>query len=158
MRLHPEGFLHVSLQEPVFFCKRTERPDEISAERLKDFTPAAAAPLADRAPFDVSLGKLNSFQDAAFLDVHDDGACGRLHARLFELAAVGRSPGFAFLPHVTIGHYTSAAPLARITSDLPRRRGIRFATFPVTAVEIVTLRLDVPYPDIEPYALVPLSG
>lgn len=158
VRLHPEGFLHVSLQELGFVCNQPERPDEISAERLQDFAQAAAAALGDRAPFDVSLGGLNSFQDAAFLDVHDEGACGRLHARLFELAAVGRSPRFAFLPHVTVGHYTAAAPIAGLAGDLARWRDIRFATFPVTAVEIVTLRLDVPYPDLEPYALIPLSG
>lgn len=157
-RVHPDHFLHVSLQELGFVCERPERPDEITRERLEEFATAAAGALADRAPFAVSLGGVNSFQDAAFLDVHDDGSCGRLHGRFFELAAVPRVPRYAFLPHVTIAHYTAEAPADGLVADLARWRDVRFATFPVTAVEIVTLRLDEPYPELEPYALIPLSG
>lgn len=158
VRLHPDRFLHVSLQELGFVCERPERPDEITPERLEEFAGAAAGALADRAPFTVSLGGINSFQDAAFLDVHDDGVCGRLHARLFELAAVARSPRYAFLPHVTIAHYTAEAPIDGLAAELAQWRDVRFAAFPVHAVEIVTLRLDEPYPELEPYALIPLSG
>lgn len=157
-RLHPDRFLHVSLQELGFVCGRPERTDEITPERLEEFATAAAGALADRAPFTISLGGVNSFQDAAFLDVHDDGSCGRLHARLFELAAVARAPRYAFLPHVTIAHYTAEAPIDGLAADLARWRDVRFVTFPVTAVEVVTLRLDEPYPRLEPYALIPLSG
>jgi len=158
VRLHPDGFLHVSLQELGFVCDDPGRPDEITPQRLEELAIAAAAALAPRPPFRISLGGINSFQDAAFLDVHDDGNCGRLHARLLELTAVSRAPRYAFLPHVTLAHYTASDPNDGIAADLAPWRDVRFGSFAVTAVEIVTLRVDEPYPELAPYAVIPLSG
>lgn len=157
-RLHPDHFLHLTLQELGFVCDEPTRPDEISPERFEELAAAAAGALASRPPFRIDLGGVNSFQDAAFLDVHDDGSCGRLHARLFELTAVSRTPRYAFLPHVTVAHYTSAAPNDGLAADLAPWRDVRFGSLLVPAVEIVTLRVDEPYPALEPYALIPLSG
>jgi len=158
VRVHPNHFLHASLQELGFVCENPERPDEISPRRLEEFATNAAAPVAERAPFDVSLGGVNSFQDAAFLDVHDGGACARLHGRLFELAGIQRAARYAYLPHITIAHYTADAPADGLAADLARWRDTRFASFRVTEIEIVTLRVDEPYPPLESYAVLPLRG
>ena len=158
VRVHPDHFLHVSLQELGFVCDEPGRPDEITPARLEEFATAAAGPIAEHAPFEIALGGVNSFQDAAFLDVHDRGRCARLHHRLFELAAVPRAPRFAYLPHVTIAHYIADAPIGDLVATLARWRDVRFGTFRATQVEIVTLRLDEPYPPLEPYAIIPLGG
>lgn len=158
VRAHPDHFLHITLQELGFVCNAPGRPDEITPARLEEFATAAAAPVAEHRAFDVCLGGVNSFQDAAFLDVHDGGHCARLHGRLFELAAVPRAPRYAYLPHSTIAHYTADAPVAGLAATLARWRDVRFGTVRVTEVEIVTLRLDQPYPPLESYAVIPLGG
>ena len=109
-------------------------------------------------PFDLVLGGVNPFQDAAVLDVHDDAHRTRLHRRLFEIAAVQSAARYPYLPHVTIAHYTREAPIDGLAADLARWRDPRFAGFPVTEVEIVTLRLGLPYDSLEPYAVLPLGG
>jgi 2'-5' RNA ligase len=158
VRLHPDHFLHITLQELGFVREESASPDEISPARLEEFAHAAVGPISERDPFSLTLGGVNSFQDAAFLDVHDGGACTRLHTRLLELAAIPRAPRYAYLPHVTIAYYTSAAPIAGLAASLVPWRDVSLGSFLATEVEIVTLRLDEPYPPLETYAVIPLGG
>jgi len=158
VRLHPDRFLHVTLQELGFVCDEPGRIDEISPLRLEEFATAAAGALAGREPFPIALGGVNSFQDAAFLDVADGGVCARLHHRLNDIAALPRSSKFAYLPHATIAHYTAERPIGDLPARLTPWRDVRFGAFAVSRVEIVTLRLDEPYPPLEPYAVIPLTG
>jgi hypothetical protein len=104
------------------------------------------------------MGGVNSFQDAAFLEVHDGGAAARLHQRLLELAAVPRISRFAYLPHSTIAHYTASAPAIGLAERLAAWRDAPFGRFRAAEVEIVTLRLDEPYPPLESYAVIPFGG
>ena len=157
VRIHPDHFLHIALQELGFVCDRPGRPDEITPARLEEFATAAAGRVAETRPFAITLGGANSFQDAAFLDVHDRGRCGRLHTRLFELAAIPRAPRYPYLPHTTVAHYTADVPVDGLPATIARWRDHHFGTFTVTQVEIVTLRLDEPYPPLEPYAVLPLG-
>jgi len=157
VRWHPDHFLHISLQELGFVCDTPARPDEISPARLEEFATAAASALADRGPLEIHLGGVNSFQDAVFLDVDDHGACHQLHRRLNDVAAVPRASRFAFLPHTTIAHYTDVRPIGDIPATLAPWRDIRFGTFTVRQIEIVTLGLTDPYPPLEPYAVIPLA-
>ncbi len=156
VRLHPDGFLHISLQELGFVCDHPGREDEVSPTRLEEFVGMAAAPIADQPCFDVTLGGGNSFEDAAFLDVHDGGLCARLHARLFELAAIPQAPDYPFVPHATVAHYTSDAPSLHLAATIAPWRNVEFGTFKVERIEVVTMRLDEPYPPMETYAVLPL--
>lgn len=158
VRVHPRHFLHITLQELGFVCDKPSRAGEISKDRLDEFVSAAATHIYETRPFQMSLGGVNSFQDAAFLDVHDRGRCARLHTRLNELAAFTRTSGYAYLPHSTIAHYTADVPAANLAATLAQWRDRRFATFMVNNIEIVTLRPDEPYPPLEPYAMIPLGG
>jgi len=157
VRVHPDHFLHVTLQELGFVCDRPGRPDEMTPTRLEEFATAAAGPIAETRPFDLRLGGANSFQDAVFLDVHDRGRCARLHTRLFEIAAIPRVPRYPYLPHSTVAHYTAEVPVDGLPALIARWRDQRFGAFRVNEVEIVTLRLDEPYPALEPYAVFPLG-
>jgi 2'-5' RNA ligase len=158
IRVHPDRFLHITLQEIGFVCDEPKRADELSPERLDEFVTAAATPVSETKPFDITLGGANSFQDAAFLDVHDRGRCARLHSRLRELAAVASTDRYAYLPHSTIAHYTEETSPGNLPATLARWRDTRFGTFRVNAVELMTLDLDVAYPPLEPYAVIPLGG
>ncbi|MEA2515066.1 MAG: hypothetical protein QOJ59_4555 [Thermomicrobiales bacterium] len=158
VRLHPDHFLHVMLQEIGFVSERPQRRDEWSRERLEEYVTAASGAVSEATSFDLRLGGANSFQDAVFLDVHDRGACARLHVRLHELAAVPTVPRFAYLPHCTVAHFTEEAPIGNLPATIARFRDRRFGTFQVDHIEVVTLRLDEPYPEMETYAVMPLSG
>jgi len=158
VRVHPDHFLHIALQELGFVCDTPNRPDEITPARLDEFVNAAVNPISGFRPFDVTLGGANSFQDAVFLDVHDRGRFARIHTRLHELAAIPRAPKYAYLPHTTIAHYTEEAPIDGLAAVISRWRDQRFGTFRVSQIEVVTLRLDETYPPLEPYAVIPLGG
>jgi len=157
IRIHPDHFLHITLQELGFLCDRPGRADEISPARLDEFVEAAARPVAFTRPFEIDLGGINSFQDAAFLDIHDRGHCAKLHARLHELAAVPHMARYGYLPHSTIAHYTADRPIDGLAGALAPWRDTLFATFRVTQVEVVTLHRDETYPSLEPYAVIPLK-
>lgn len=158
VRQHPDGFHHVTLQELGFLVDVPSGPDEINRVRLEEFTQAAAAAVAERAPFRLSLGGVNSFQDAAFLEVHDRGALQPLHSRLLELAAIPRAPRFAYVPHVTIAHYSADSPNHHLAAVLSKWRRASFGEFEVSEIEIATLRVDEPYPPLEPWAVLPFGG
>lgn len=158
VRVHPDGFHHITLQELGFLVHAPSGPDEINHVRLEEFAHAAASALGERGPFPVTLGGVNSFQDAAFLEVRDGGVLEPLHARLLELAAIPRAPRFAYVPHLTLAHYTGDAPNHHLAHALSHWRSVEFGAFEVTEVEIVTLRVDEPYPALEPWAVLPLGG
>jgi len=157
VRCHPDGFLHISLQELGFLCDAPSRDDEISSTRLDEFISMASDPIGDQRAFDVSLGGVNSFLDAAFLDIHDGGQCAPIHSRLFELAAIPRAPDYPFVPHTTVAHYTREAPSLHLAASLAPWRNVAFGTFRVEQIEVVTMRLDEPYPPLETYATLPLG-
>lgn len=158
VRVHPGHFLHISLQELGFVTHDPQQADEITPAALEEFVTMAAAPVGERPPFPVTLGGASSFRDAPILEVHDDGECGRLHQRLFEISANLRSPGFPYLPHVTLGHYTEPVGPEQALALLSAWRNTEFGTFQVTEVEIATLVTDEPYPEFQPFAVFPLTG
>lgn len=158
VRLHPDHFLHMTLQEIGFIGDPPERPDEISTARLEEFAHAAADALAQLAPFTIELGGANSFQDAVFLDVADPGPVARIHERLFDLAASPRLPAFAFLPHCTIAHYDGSTPVTAAAAAIAPWRTSPFGAFLATEIEIVTIDPAEPYPLLENYAAIPLGA
>ncbi|MFL5760348.1 MAG: 2'-5' RNA ligase family protein [Thermomicrobiales bacterium] len=155
-RIHPDGFLHVMLQELGFVCDKPERRDEMSPARLEEFVISATPALVDATAFEIRAGGANAFQDAVFLDINDRGHCARLHARLREIAAVPSIPRFAFLPHTTVAHFTQQAPINNLPATIARWRDREFGSFTVEQIEVVALRLDEPYPPLETYAVLPL--
>jgi 2'-5' RNA ligase len=159
VRLHPDGFLHVMLQEFGFVVAVPRRADEIGPDRLGELTDVAIGVGRDRPPFDIALGWANAFQDAVFLELHKGGgSCTRLHQRLRESAGAISAPRFPYLPHATIAHFTADAPAAGLLSVLAPRREAPFGRFTVREIEIVTLRTDEAYPPLETYAAIPLLG
>jgi 2'-5' RNA ligase len=159
VRVHPDGFLHVTLQELGFVVERPIRRDEIRPERLDEFAQIAAAVAGEIGPFELSLGGVNAFQDAVFLEVGAGGGrCSWLHERLREAVGFVHEPRYSYLPHATIAHFTADAPADSYAARLAPWRDRRFGAFRVDRVEIVTLRTDEPYPPLETFAAVPLRG
>jgi hypothetical protein len=70
-----------------------------------------------------------------------------------ELAGILSVPKFAYLPHATIAHFTSEGPIDDLPALIGRWRDRRFASFEVSAVEVVTLDVRLTYPRLAQYAV-----
>ena len=149
VRLHPDAFLHIPIQELGFVTDTPAQRDELTPARLQEFIAAAQHPVVEFPRFAISLGGANSFVDAAFLDVHDGGWLSRIHRRLLDFVVIPPDMRFPFLPHATIAHYTRSAPVANLPAVLADWRDQTFATFEATHVEIVLLDTSTPYPEME---------
>jgi RNA 2',3'-cyclic 3'-phosphodiesterase len=158
VRLHPDHFLHIMLQELGFVVESPRRPDEISAARLEEFAQTVVEPISSTRAFSVKLGGANSFQDAVFLDVRGGGRLARLHERLFDLAAMPTVPSYSYLPHCTIAHYDGSTPPDAAYSALAPWRNEVFGEFAITEAEIVTLDPQDAYPELATYAAIPFGS
>ncbi|MFT4037583.1 MAG: 2'-5' RNA ligase family protein [Thermomicrobiales bacterium] len=158
VRLHPDHFLHITLQELGFVVEHPSRPDEISASRLEEFAQSAIEPVTNARPFEITLGPVNAFEDAIFLEVGGGSRVGKLHSRLFELAAIPQEPAFAFLPHCTLAHFTGAMSPTAAAAALQPFRSEPLGRIQVTEVEIVTMEASEAYPEMENFAVIPLGA
>ena len=148
VRLHPDQFLHIPIQELGFVTGEPRQRDELTLDRLREFINMAERPVDDFPTFEITLGGVNSFVDAAFLDVHDDGWLSRIHRRLLDFVVIPADTHFPFLPHATIAHYTGPAPVGNLSGVLAEWRDQTFGSFEVTQVEVVLLRTSEPYPEM----------
>lgn len=159
VRLHPDGFLHIMLQEFGFVVEHPAREDEITAARLEELAASAAAVGRETARFEIALNSVNAFRDAVFLELTKGAErCTKLHARLREVAAVVSVPRYPYLPHVTVAHFTEEQPLGDLPERLASWRGERFGGFTVEEIAVMALSTDEAYPPLETYAPIPLSG
>lgn len=158
VRLHPDHFLHITLQELGFITATPSCAEEITPGRLDEFIAGATFALSGAIPFDIRLGGVNSFQDAAFLDVHDRGQCSRIHTRLRELAAIPTQPKYAYVPHCTVAHYLEERPAPGLQEKLAKWRDRRFGSFTVHELEVVTMELGEPYPEFKTIFTLSLAG
>lgn len=136
------------IQEIGFTTTEPARPEELSFERFDELTIALASALRDILSFEIAASSVNSFEDAAFLEVQDGARCSAVHERLREVAAVPMIPRYAYLPHITLGHYLGSYDSMDTLKTLQHYRGGVFGAFTVSEVEIATLRVDVDYPPI----------
>lgn len=155
-RLHPDGFLHVMLQEIGFVTFAPVKDDEITPARFDEIRSAIGSVSKDIGAFRLSVGGANSFQDAPFLEVRDDGACNLIHIRLRELAAVPIVPRYPYLPHVTVGHYVAEVDPIPTIALLRRHRDTEFGSIQVDTIELATLRVDIDDAPFEPNQLIRL--
>jgi len=149
VRLHPDHFLHIAIQELGFISEAPVHRDEFTRDRLDEFIAMADRPISDFGPFEITLGGVNSFTDAAFLDVHDDGWLSRIHRRLRDFAVLPVDPRFPYLPTLTIAHYVESAPMGRLPAILSEWRDSRFGSFTAHTVDILLLDTAEPYPELE---------
>lgn len=157
VRLHPDHFLHIMLQELGFVVAHPARQDEISAGRLEEFAQSAIEPVSSTSPFQITLGPVNAFEDAVFLETGGGARLSKLHSRLFELAAIPSEPDYPYLPHCTVAHFTGVSSADSAVTALSPFRATPLGSLRVTEVEIVTMDAAEPYPTLESYAVVPLG-
>ncbi len=149
VRLHPDTFLHIPLQEIGYLVKDPERRDELSETQLEEFIGLAARPLLDFPVFPIELGPVNSFADAAFLDVNDNGWLSRIHRRLMDFSTVPPSTRYPYVPHMTIAHYDRVAPIGNLPAVLAEWRDQMLGSFEARQVDVVLLDTRETFPPFE---------
>lgn len=140
--LHPPGLrqAHITLFVCGFPCAMPQHDDDIATTRLEDQQGALEA--LRMAPFELSIGGLDSFASAAFLTVGEDAALDRLRQALGRFTAeVRQAP---YVPHLTVGLYRMAANTAEW-----RRRAAALGGCPPLALPVRELQL-VSYAAAEP--------
>lgn len=112
-----EGYVrqpHVTLDLCGFPALSPAASDEFSADLLeKQWRAMQAAALS---PFEITLGDLNSFSSAAYLEVSDGGEIAALRGCLAGPA--GHRLEGRFVPHVTVGLYADAWPAQAVLERL----------------------------------------
>ncbi|WP_220814760.1 2'-5' RNA ligase family protein [Pseudomonas paralcaligenes] len=139
--LHPPGLrqAHITLFVCGFPCAKPGHDDDIATTRLDDQRGALEA--LRMAPFELSIGGLDSFASAAFLTVREDAALDRLRQALGRFTAeVRQAP---YVPHLTVGLYRVAANTAEW------RRAAALGGCPPLALSVRELQL-VSYAAAEP--------
>lgn len=149
VRLHPRSFLHIPIQEIGFVVDEPTRRNELGEGQLQEFIASSERPLLDFPRFPVSLGPVNSFADAAFLDVHDLGWFSRIHRRVIDFATMPPSYRYPYLPHVTIAHYTGAASADNLAGVLADWRDQPLGEFEVSEIDLVMLGTQETFPEFE---------
>ena len=158
VRLHPDPFLHIMLQELGFVESQASDPSQMTSQRLEEFAQSSIEPVAKTRAFPVRFGGVNAFQDAIFLETRAQGELIKLHERLFELAAIPRVPRHAFLPQCTIAHFVGEAPAQPVREALAPFREILLGEVEVLEVEVVTFNTRQTYPQLDPFAVIPLRS
>jgi 2'-5' RNA ligase len=138
-RIHPDSFLHIPIQEIGYVVDDPVTRNEISRNQLDEFITVSQRPLIDFPRFRIGVGPVNSFADAAFLDVEDDGWLSRIHRRLVDLSSVPPSMKYPYLPHVTIAHYDRVAPIENLPAVLAEWRDVPLGEFVAEDVQVVLL-------------------
>lgn len=158
VRLHPDPFLHIMVQELGFVEPHMQDPGQMTIERLEEFAQSSVEPVSNTRGFAIGLGGANAFQDAIFLESRGAGELARLHERLFELAVISRVPEHAYLPQCTIAHFVGNAPTEPVREALAPFRETTLGEIEVHEVEIVTFDTSQTYPHLESYAVIPLKS
>jgi 2'-5' RNA ligase len=158
VRLHPDPFLHIMVQELGYVVPHARDPGQMTIERLEEFAQSSVEPVANTRSFSVDLGGVNAFVDAIFLESHRAGELVRLHERLFELSAIPRAPIHSFLPQCTIAQFVGGTPTEPVREALLPFRETKLGDIEVHEVEIVTFDTNQTYPHLESYAVIPLKS
>lgn len=138
----PAALLNVTVQELGYLTDRPEGRDEITAKWLDEFVQQASSPVQSFPPFDVRLGGANSYVDAAFIDVHDNGWLSRIHTRLLDFVSQPPRMRYAYLPELIIAQYIERAPADNLVRVLTPFRDMTFGEFRVTHIDVMRVRTD----------------
>lgn len=136
-RAIPRHHLKIIVQELGYLTERPRGRDEITDRWLEEFIQQAENPVSSFRPFDVLLGGANSFVDAAFLDVHDNGWLSRIHTRLLDFVSQPPSTRYAYLPELIVAQYVQVAPIDSLVRALTPFRDRAFGEFRVSSIDVM---------------------
>ena len=139
----PRAALHVTVQSVGY-------REQLTAEQQSALVERAVPVLSSLEPFEAAIGGANSFDVAAFLEVHDGGVLrdvrAKLRAALPWLAEDGRDVLVRggrdiYLPHVSFAYYNGEADAQGVVAALARHRHEVVAKVRVASAKLVAVRL-----------------
>lgn len=139
VRLIPEDMLIITVQELGYLSPRPNGRDEITEDWLNEYIEQCHLSLKDFRPFEVRLGGTNSYSDAAFLDVHDNGWFSRIHEVLVDFVSQPPRTRYPYLPELIVAQYTQDAPMGTLVHDLTPFRDMEMGAFRVERIEVVRI-------------------
>ena len=135
----PASTFNITVQELGYLSRRPNGRDEITELWLDEYLEQCHLSLRDFRPFDVTLGGANSYADAAFLDVHDNGWFSRIHEVLVDFVSQPPRTRYPFLPEFVIAQYIRTAPIGRLVPILTPFRDMTFGTFRVSHIDVLRI-------------------
>ncbi len=156
--VHPDHFMHLTLVMLGFVVDDPAGKDEISRDGLAVVEDKVRSLLSGTPAPTVRLANLNAFPGAAFIEVHDSGALGRLREALYEACGLDNPHG---PPHLTLAyfHAPDGAPAPDgLISTISRFRDWPIGELLVDRVRLSLLDLRSDYPNPEIAAEMPLMS
>lgn len=139
VRLVPSSMYHITVQELGYLSSRPNGRDEITDQWLEEYLEQCQVSLKDFRPFDVRIGGANSYTDAAFLDIHDNGWFSRIQDVLVDFVSQPPRTRYPYLPELIIAQYIKAAPVGTLVHDLTRFRDRDFGKFRVEQIDVLRI-------------------
>lgn len=157
VRLVPPDTYNITVQELGYLSERPNGRDEITPQWLDEYLEQCLISLKDFRPFDVRVGGVNSYADAAFLDIHDNGWFSRLHEVLVDFVSQPPRTRYPFLPEFIIAQYIHNAPMGTLVHDLTPYRDMEFGLFRVEQIDVVRIPTDEAYAEPKVVQTFPLG-
>lgn len=157
VRLVPENAFNITVQELGYLSPRPNGRDEITEQWLEEYLEQCHISLKDFRPFDVRFGGANSYADAAFLDIHDNGWFSRIHEVLVDFVSQPPRTRYPYLPELIIAQYVKNAPMGTLVHDLTPFRDSEFGTFRVEQIEVLRIPTNEAFPEPQVVQTFPLG-
>lgn len=161
VRLVPPSTFNITVQELGYLSAQPASRDEITQQWLDEYLEQCELSLRDFRPFEVTLGGVNSYADAAFLDVHDNGWFSRIHEVLVDFVSQPPRTRYPYLPEMVIAQYTRSAPIGRLVSTLTPFRDVTYGSFRVDHIDVLRIPTTEPFAEpvlVRSYPLGTLTG
>lgn len=139
VRIVPESSYNITVQELGYLSPRPNGRDEITEQWLDEYLEQCQLSLKDFRPFDVRIGGANSYADAAFLDIHDNGWFSRIHEVLVDFVSQPPRTRYPYLPELIIAQYMFDAPIGTLVHDLTPFRDINLGNFRVEQIDVIRI-------------------
>lgn len=138
-RIVPANTYNITVQELGYLSERPNGRDEITEQWLAEYLEQCQISLKDFRPFDVRFGGVNSYADAAFLDIHDNGWFSRIHEVLVDFVSQPPRTRYPYLPELIIAQYVKSSPMGTLVHDLTPFRDMGFGGFRVEQIDVVRI-------------------
>ena len=161
VRMVPPETYNITVQELGYLSRRPNGRDEITKQWLNEYLEQCQISLKDFRPFDVQLGGANSYADAAFLDIHDNGWFSRIHDVLVDFVSQPPRTRYPYLPELIIAQYMKDAPVGTLVHDLTPFRDVEFGSFRVEHIDVLRIPTHEAFPQpqlVQTYPLGRLTG
>jgi len=147
----PKEYLHITVKECGFLAESEEYEDNILAMNTGRIITQAQQILQAHSRFEVSLSRLNIFQDVVFIEVHDRGRIGVINKQLQSIQETRRMeydyPNL--LPHISISQFQSRQQFNRLIRCLEKLRETEFGELTINYIELVNAHISGKYPTLE---------